>query len=62
MNDEFENIAKKDKSREDLRIMQDAIRKHEAKHKLQRIFDSKKIQDTLETASLVSIAFRLIWM
>ena len=52
MNDEFENIAKKDKSREDLRVMQDAIRKHEAKHKLQRIFDSKKIQDTLETASL----------
>jgi hypothetical protein len=52
MNDEFEKIAKQDKQREDLRIMQDAIRKHEAKHKLQRIFDSKRIEKTLETADL----------
>ena len=50
MNDEFEKIAQKEKQREDLRTMQDAIRKHEAKHKLQRIFDSKRIEKALETA------------
>ena len=52
MTDEFKKIADKEKAREDLRTLQDAVKKHETKHKLQRIFDSQRIEKTLETADL----------
>lgn len=52
MTDEFKKIADKEKARDDLRTLQDAVKKHEVKHKLQRIADSQRIEKTLETADL----------
>lgn len=51
-NTKFEELARKEQKKEELRTLQDAVRKHEAKNKLKRIFDNQQIQKTLETADL----------